>query len=112
MTRYLSYVLFSFLLFSSTSSAGLNLSPPPDMRAIESVKLFGSIPARGAVEDFIAENNIDPESVKSLYYNTISNEALKDQHSSTLVGESGNLSILISKETKELIRVFIYGTKA
>lgn len=111
MLRFSFYLFFSFMIFSGGNVFALSINPssdlPLDLRADEIVKLCGRVPARHYVEEDIIKNKIDLNLVCSLYDKTIANEALYNQHKSVLVGESGNLSIEISKKTKEMIRIFI-----
>lgn len=107
MKKSLSCIFFSFAFFSCESSFAINLSAPLDAEEVETVKLFGYIPARRSVERFIIQNKVDPDLIGSLYNGTVSNKTLTDLYKGTIIAETGNLSIYINKKTKEITKIFI-----
>ncbi len=106
---YSAFVFLAVLLFHDHTAA-LNLSPPPDEEAVKTVRLFGSIPARRSVEDFIVQNAVDREKITTLYYKTISDADSKVSqfgYKHLLVGEIDNLTIYVNRVTKEISKIFI-----
>ena len=116
MARYLSYILFSFVVLSCISVVAISSSLPPsdlplDKRAGKTVVLF-DIPVRASVEDYVLENNISADLIRSLYYKIIaeaeSNKTFYGKYEKLLAGEEHGLTMHISKKTKEITDVEIF----
>lgn len=102
MTARLSYMFLAF--FHCLSSSADRYPYPADL---EIIKLCGRIPARRMVEKEIIQQELDMDSVCSLYDNTVLSHSPDERYKMILVGETDQFTIIINKDTKELTRVFV-----